>query len=68
MVVATSASPWERPRRRKPRHRRKEIERMVNTIRAIGSLGPSDHVRAQFVHALRRLLEKGPWDQPRSAA
>ena len=68
MVISTGSSPWERPRRRKPKHREKEIERLMNVIRAIESLSPCDFVRVQFVHALRRLLDKGPRGRPRLAA
>lgn len=68
MVVALAELPWERPWRRSRSTRPDPIHRVRKILRRIEVHGPSEHVRAELVLAIRRLLAPDFWDGPLSAA
>ena len=68
MVIATGDAPRRHSWGRSRRVSREAVRNATDVVLRIDSLPTSDFVRAQFVHALRQVLKKGPQNRPPFAA
>ena len=68
MVIASGDAPRRHSWGRSRRVSRKAVRNATDVLLQIESLPTSDFVRAQYVHALRQVLKKGPRNRPPFAA